>query len=88
MGNLGKLKKIVCTVSGGKKICKRSIDGRKNFLPPENHDTTPPSPGGNNGPSLINFPEVRLLGTFLSILSNGYNGSRYKTLTSVFNVDS
>ena len=41
MGNLGNFKKIVCTVSGGKKFVSAQSMVEKNFLPPGNHDPPP-----------------------------------------------
>ena len=54
MQDLGNLKKIVCTAEVEEKTCKCSIDGGKNLVPPRNHDTPLP-PGGNNGPSLMDY---------------------------------
>ena len=53
-GKFGELKKkIVCTVSGGKKFASAQSMVEKNFLPSENHDTPRAK---NNGPSLKLLP--------------------------------
>ena len=40
MRDLGNLKKIVCTVSGGKRFASTQSMVEKNFLPPRNEDTS------------------------------------------------